>query len=259
MAIGQRKKLEQQSFKLDSNVFSHKKFSSKIFCAQLQVQKLEKIILARVKIKDLNIRVDISNQGIFAVIYIHRLIKKKQQNFTGLKPAKTTLFVWTALWKLLIFIIRFSWDKAGQVNHASFMVEFGQILPFSSTHVGFFFADFYWDMLGQWTDIYNLCYHIVVLKKKINKTVKNCSSRTLFGQKLGQHGPHPTWSSNFFLKITKGDHKLSRTFYFIQILYVLTELWMIFWLIWYFAAKTSQFWAETGVPPISEQPRKCPS
>ena len=88
LAIGQRKKLEQQSFKLDSNVFSHKKFSSKIFCAQLQVQKLEKIILARVKIKDLNIRVDISNQGIFAVIYIHRLIKKKTAEFHGLEACQ---------------------------------------------------------------------------------------------------------------------------------------------------------------------------
>ena len=80
-----------------------------------------------------------------------------------------------------------------------------------------FFADFYWDMLGNWTNIYNLCYHIVVLKKKIRKTVKNCSSGTLFGQKLGKHGPLPKWGLIFFLKITKGDHKLSRTLYFINI------------------------------------------
>ena len=43
---------------------------------------------------------------------------------------------------------------------------------------------------------------------------------------------------NFFLEITKGDHKLSITFYFIKISHVLTELWMDFCLVWHFAAKT---------------------
>ena len=62
-------------------------------------------------------------------------------------------------------------------------------------------------MLGHWINIYNLCYHIVVLKKKPGKVVKNCSSRTLFGQKLGQHGPQPKWSSIIFLEIK--DNKLS--------------------------------------------------
>ena len=88
-----------------------------------------------------------------------------------------------------------------------------------------FFADFCWDKLGHWINIYNLHYHIVVLKKKNGKTVKNCSSRILFGQKLGQHGPRPKWSSIFFLEITKGDHKFSRTFYFIKVHnYLLTYL-----------------------------------
>ena len=45
----------------------------------------------------------------------------------------------------------------------------------------------------------------------------------------------------FFLEITKGDHTLLRTFYFIKISYVLTELWMIFCLVWHFAAKTGHF------------------
>ena len=55
-------------------------------------------------------------------------------------------------------------------------------------------------------------------EKKISETVKNCSLRTLFEQKLGQYGPRPKSSSIFCMEITKGDHKLSRTFYVIKIL-----------------------------------------
>ena len=95
-------------------------------------------------------------------------------------------------------------------------------------------------------------------EKKIGKTVKNCSSKTQFGQKLGQHGPRSRWSPIFFLEITKRDHKLSRTFNSIKISYVLTELWMIFWLAWYFAAKTSQFRAEATNNKDAEQNRQFP-
>ena len=86
-------------------------------------------------------------------------------------------------------------------------------------------------MSGNWINIYNFCYNTVVLEKKLGKTVKNCSFRILFGQKVGQHGPHPKSSWIFFVEVTQGDHKLSRTFYFIKISYVLTELtelWLIF-------------------------------
>ena len=54
-------------------------------------------------------------------------------------------------------------------------------------------------------------------QKKIGKTVKKCSARTLFGQKLAQYITRQKCSSIFFREITKGDHKLSRTFYFIKI------------------------------------------
>ena len=54
-------------------------------------------------------------------------------------------------------------------------------------------------------------------EKKIGKTVKNWSFGIILGQKLGQHGLHPKSSSNVFVEIAKGDHKLSRTFYFIKI------------------------------------------
>ena len=63
-----------------------------------------------------------------------------------------------------------------------------------------------------------MIYNAAVLKKKIGKTFKNRSFTTIFKQKQDQHGPHPKSSSIFFLKMTKGDHKLSRTFYFIKIL-----------------------------------------
>ena len=56
----------------------------------------------------------------------------------------------------------------------SSVVKFGKILPIRSTHFGFF-ADFHWDMSGDWINIYNLHYNAVVLKKKIAKTFTNCS------------------------------------------------------------------------------------
>ena len=65
-------------------------------------------------------------------------------------------------------------------------------------------------------NIYNLCYNIEVLKKN-GKTVKNCSLGSYLGKTLASVG-HTQNQAQFFLKeITKGDHKLSRTFYFIKI------------------------------------------
>ena len=69
------------------------------------------------------------------------------------------------------------------------------------------------------------CYNTVVLKKKIGKTVKNCSFEIILWQKTG-HWASMSHTQNqaqfFFVEITKGD-KLSRTFYFIRISYVLAE------------------------------------
>ena len=187
--------------------------------------------MARVKIKDLTIRVFYKFLLYIKPGYICCYLQKKinnpppptwgvwrgHQSFTCLNPAKTLwlLFDWTAPWKFLILIIWFSGGEAGQVCGVLFMVDFGQILPLSSTHHGFFLlisSEICWD-IELIFNIYNLCYHIVVLKKTL--VLKKNSSRTLFGQKLGQHGPHPNWSSIVFLEITKGDYKLSRTFYFI--------------------------------------------
>ena len=64
-------------------------------------------------------------------------------------------------------------------NGALFMVEFGQILPFSSNHSGLFFlisSEICWDI--ELIFITCLCYYIVVLKKNPGKVLKK--------QKLGQ-------------------------------------------------------------------------
>ena len=51
--------------------------------------------------------------------------------------------------------------------------------------------------------------------EKIGKTFKNCSFRTLFRQKWGQHGSHhPQSSSTFLMEITKEVHV--RAFYIIK-------------------------------------------
>ena len=42
------------------------------------------------------------------------------------------------------------------------------------------------------------------------------------------------------VEITKPDHKLTKTFYFIK-LYVLAELWMFFYFVWCFFAATCHF------------------
>ena len=43
-------------------------------------------------------------------------------------------------------------------------------------------------------------------------------------QKSSPHGPYPKQKTFFFAEITTPDHKLSKTFYFIKISYVLAEL-----------------------------------
>ena len=48
------------------------------------------------------------------------------------------------------------------------------------------------NMFENSININTLCYNALLLKKKKNgRNHKNCSFRTLFGQKQGQHGPFP--------------------------------------------------------------------
>ena len=86
-------------------------------------------------------------------------------------------------------------------------------------------------MSAKGINIYNLCYNALVLKK-IGKTFQKCSFRTLYRQK---HGPGQKSSSIFFSENRKEDRKHSRTFHFIKMSKVLTESWMIFCLVGYFA------------------------
>ena len=43
----------------------------------------------------------------------------------------------------------------------------------------------------------------------------------------------------FFVEMTNADHKLSKTFYFIKISYILIELWMFFYFLVFFCKKGS--------------------
>ena len=63
-------------------------------------------------------------------------------------------------------------------------------------------------MLGHWINIYNLCYHIVVLKKKLIKLLKIVLLGPCLGKNWASMG-HTQNEAQFFLEITKGDQKLS--------------------------------------------------
>ena len=49
-------------------------------------------------------------------------------------------------------------------------------------------------------------------------------------KKMGHYEPRPKWKTIFLAEITKADHQLSKTFHFIKISYVLSELWIFFYL-----------------------------
>ena len=76
-------------------------------------------------------------------------------------------------------------------------------------------------MLGDSINIDNFNWNPVVLKKN-DKTLASA----IFWSNLHKKGS--VWAApkmkNFFSEITKVDHQLSKTFYFIKISYVLAEL-----------------------------------
>ena len=80
-------------------------------------------------------------------------------------------------------------------------------------------------MLGNSINIKNFNWNPVVLKK-FAKTSKNYHFLAQLVQKNSCHGPHPKVKNIFFFfsEIIKPNHKLSKTFYFNKISYVLTEL-----------------------------------
>ena len=78
-----------------------------------------------------------------------------------------------------------------------------------------FFADFHWDMSGNLINIYNLRYNTVVLKKKSLKLLQIALLGPYLGKNSASRG-HAQNQVQFFLEITKGDHKLSRTFFILS-------------------------------------------
>ena len=79
-------------------------------------------------------------------------------------------------------------------------------------------------LLGDLININNFNYNPVILKIFLLKPLKIA----IFGPNLcikrGQYRPHSKQTETFFAEMTKAYHKLSKTFYFIKISYVLTEL-----------------------------------
>ena len=93
-------------------------------------------------------------------------------------------------------------------------------------------------------------------EKKLVKPLKNC----FFGPNLHRKGVIMGYAQDgkkFFLaEITKADHQLSESFYFIKISYVLTKLWIFFYLEWCFLSKKSHFqwkqlWTENRFHKLS--------
>ena len=112
-----------------------KSFLKKTKCA-IPITGIVKIILARVTAKDLTVRIFYK-----FLLYIkprHNCCPPPIKISCAWSLQKNMFFDWMAPWKSLIFIIRFSRGKACQVSGTLYMVEFGQSLPFSSTHHGFF-------------------------------------------------------------------------------------------------------------------------
>ena len=112
-----------------------------------------------------------------------RLTKNPHQNFTCLKPAKKHVIWLDGSVKFFdVHHSNFS-RRSRSGNCALFMVEFGQILPFSSNHSGLFFlisSEICWDI--ELIFVICLCYYIVVLKKK--KPVKFLKSKNWVRPKM---------------------------------------------------------------------------
>ena len=64
--------------------------------------------------------------------------------------------------------------------------------------------------------------------------------------KLATDGLRVKWKTFFFSEITKAGHKLSKTFYFIEISHVLAELWILWFFVVLFTKK-EWFPAKTAV------------
>ena len=78
-------------------------------------------------------------------------------------------------------------------------------------------------------------------EKIMAKPLKNCLFWAQFAQERGHYGPCPKIKKIFFAEITKADHQLSEAFNFIEISYVLAEIWIFFYLECCFLSKKCHF------------------
>ena len=83
------------------------------------------------------------------------------------------------------------------------------------------------------------CSPVVLIKTA--KPSKNCHFWAQLAHQRVQYGLCPKQKNKFFAKITKADHRLSKTFYFIKISCVLAELWMFLYFLRSFLAKKGHF------------------
>ena len=102
-------------------------------------------------------------------------------------------------------------------------------------------------MLGDSIDINNFCCNPVVLKKKLVKPLKIAFSGPNCTTKWSAWAV-PKMKNNFLLaEITKADHQLSETFYFIKISFVLGDFWIFFYFVWCFFYQKGPFPAKIAV------------
>ena len=85
-------------------------------------------------------------------------------------------------------------------------------------------------------------------EKDLVKPLKNC----IFGPNFHKKEVIMGHAQFFLAEITKTVHQLSETFHFIKISYVLSELWIFFYLEWCFGQKKVWFPAKTALKQDGE-------
>ena len=115
-------------------------------------------------------------------LHIKILNKPPHHNFTMSQACKNYVNWLDNFMRILDFYHKFSRGKTSDKWHFIYVIFSGQIwsnFTLKIHPIWICFADCYWGMSVNWINIYNLCYHTVVLEK-IAETFKNCSFGTLF-------------------------------------------------------------------------------
>ena len=115
---------------------SHKK----IFFPQIQVEEFSKIIVARVKIKDKNIK-------LFYKLFLKIKLRYNCGPYKLMENPLSDLHMLEACKNCVIWL-----DGSVKILdiHHSIFLRWGKIRgDYPSTHLGFFFAEFCWDMSGD--------------------------------------------------------------------------------------------------------------